>query len=340
MKNIIFLDYLLRIKNRKNNRYLERLQEKFAFIDSINEPEKLLDEINKINLYNKQMIQYKCVNKESLFYGHSSALLDYAGFVKNTKPVYMPAIEHGINFSEDFLPKTLVDISPSFIFQGKYKNSLVREMTAVKPIYNIGPYILYAKDYYSEERIKEIHQKNGRTVVYFLFHTFENNNQMRSFKKNIELFKKQYGSAFDKLIICVYWLDLSLELLEVAQKENVTIVSAGARFDVEFIKRLRTIINLADMVIGDDIGSYIGYAIALGKEIGFIQTVSHDSFISNPNQIYKRNRSMIISAIQTKSDELYKIYNKFWGSIEDFKTPDEMGDILERTQELVKHRNI
>ena len=46
--------------------------------------------------------------------------------------------------------------------------------------------------------------------------------------------------------------------------EGYHISSAGFRDDVRFLSRLRTLIELADLVVGDDVGTHVGYTLALG----------------------------------------------------------------------------
>lgn len=335
MKNLSIIDWLIRVKNYHNNKRIIRLQSEFEEIDSIANVELLSHKVSEIKKTNGKLLQYKCINKESMYYGHDRMLTEYAG-LKPYRAVYLPAIEHGINFSEDKFSEQQIRENAAFVFQGSYKNEMIHNVDERKHVYNIGPYILYAKNYYSSEKISTLHKKNGKTVVYFLFHTFESNNGGRSFERNIQQFKERYANEYDTLMICAYWLDLSPELLIQAEREGVKVVSAGARFDSVFMRRLKTIISLADLVVGDDIGSYVGYAIALGKRVEYIETTSHEEFIQNHNDVYSRNHEQLVDAMVNNRDKVADHCKRFWGDADDVKSPEEMREILQYTKQTVK----
>jgi hypothetical protein len=78
-----------------------------------------------------------------------------------------------------------------------------------------------------------------------------------------------YRDRFDHVTVCLYWRDV-LDGAEASYRaEGFDCVTAGHMFDPAFLARLRGIIEDADVVVTNRFGSYVPYAIALGRPVWF-----------------------------------------------------------------------
>ena len=77
---------------------------------------------------------------------------------------------------------------------------------------------------------------------------------------------KHIAKDYDTVVVCMYWKDIINNAYERYINEGFEIVSAGHIYDSKnFLPRLKSIIELSDMVISNDVGSYVGQSIALNK---------------------------------------------------------------------------
>ena len=333
MFNNYLLDCAIRIKNFKKNQWVLGLVNDFTKIDSILDIDLFSEKVERIKKHNSStMIQIKCMGKESLYYGHLNNLLEYAGGLNYT-PVEMPSIEHGINFYESPISIDYINNSTEFIFQGKYKKEMIHSLQPEKNVFCIGPFIHYAKDYYTNDEFKSIKSKWGRTAVLIPFHTFEHNNSDRRLGNIIQRFYEIYHSEYDSLFVCLYWLDVERNLINEFKNYGIKVVSSGARFDPKFLSRQKAIIDLADIIVGDDIGSYIGYALCENKKVELLMDTSiiqsRKNLLQNDLTNYIENQDKFFRAF--KQDDLPQIealYNYFWGGKNCIKSPEEIRFIL------------
>lgn len=128
----------------------------------------------------------------------------------------------------------------------------------------IGPYIHYADPLLSSEHFIKLKQSLGKTLLVFPCHSGDtvtlnfNNDSFISFIESIK-------SDFDTVLVCMYWKDIQMGRDLFYLNKGYKVVTAGHIYDTYFLPRLKTIINLADMTISNDIGTHIGYCIYLDK---------------------------------------------------------------------------
>ena len=333
--NIYALYYFTKIVKFSNNTRIRRITKEFENIDSIRDFQTFM---KKCMNYTKDRKLKKLVfpNSENTMYGQLRSLYDYAGLEYKETPFIH--LEHGVNFSIDDVPELKFSISTVMLFQSDYKKEMIHKKDPYKPVFAIGPYIRYTKPYYDSETVQVMKEALGRTVVIYLGHTWER----VSVERDIEEYKRiirEYKESFDSIIFCLYWTDCRPELVEQLQTEDkVHFVSAGYRGDPKFLARTRTILEMADMVVGNDIGTFVGYAICLGKKVQYINTndVVKMEHVS-PNVVNaKKRKQRIISAINSDNkNELSQLYNEFWGG-DCLKTPQEMREILLFAEEVAR----
>lgn len=342
-------DILIRIKNNKMNRMVDDIVKECSQIDSIKDYKIFKNFISK-NVKSKDyvgMLSRKEFGSEGLLYGHRNAFFEYAGINSAEQKFLFPYFEHGADLRERGIANVKDIRNHSFVFQASYKNGMVHKERPFAPVYNIGPYILYAKNYYEQSNMADLKSKLGRTALLFPAHTFEGAEVEFDKKKFVKDVLDKFKNNYDSLIISVYWMDVDDPIYEEFEANGAILMSSGFRGDAEFIARQRTMFNLSDVVASNLVGSYIGYAKALEKKIYMfsdkavldspenIGTDEQEKQYSNTiNRIFNAFSSLTPSAEQL--NEQNRIFNYYWGGKEYFKTKEEARTIISLSYKLVK----
>lgn len=279
---------------------------------------------------------------ETYHYGYYNQLKEYAKCSED-RLIYIPALEHGVRFGET--PWSYVPNNISYACQGPGRIDEIHKIDPWKPIFVLGPYIHYASTYYSEEETLQVKTKLGKVLLVFPSHSWE----MGEKKEDNNLFDivfKKYANDYDTVLVCAYWNDIDAPIIDLFAQNGATIVSAGFRNDPNFIRRLKTIISLADEVVVDDIGTNIGFCKYMNKPLYLECSTPRNSddqyFIDN----FERFHDAFCSKNRNFSKEQFKLqdelYEFFWGGKRYLKTPDEVKDIFEVLKEMCieSHYNI
>jgi len=339
-KNQYIVDSLMRKDNKANNERILEWKKIFSGIDSIQEIDRFIQTVVLYKQEKDRPQYYMCEGKESLLYGHAKMLYDYAG-IKFKKPVYLAKIEHGINFYESASVFDLSIKPACYIFQGNYKRQIAKKKDSTMPIFTIGPYIHYARDYYSDGEFMLLKQKIGKVLLIFPAHTYELSQCEYDAQKFVNDVYEQYGCKYETVMVCAYWLDADSLVYSLFREKGAMIVSAGARFDDEFISRLKSIICLSDAVLVNDIGTNIGYAIYLGKPVYMLSVTAqkNDEACDDMQElaVYKKNEKAFHEAFENcDEDKIIELYQYFWGGTACIKTPAEMRKIIRYAEKKVR----
>lgn len=231
------------------------------------------------------------------FYGLSTILKDYAQ-IDNSKVIKAP-IEHGINDYENALNPYEIGLpTENIITLSEFRKNTIEKLSNKKAIV-IGPYVAYAKGYYSDEEIAIMRRQNGRTLLVFPTHStkeIDTNYDVNGFLCEIRKIRKE----FDTVLVCMYWKDISRGVHTLYQQEGYKVVCAGHIYDLNFLKRLHSIFELTDAVIFNQTGTGVGYAMQLHKPC----------YIYNQElEFYSKSPSAYLE--QQFSPEHYEILNAF-----------------------------
>lgn len=237
-------------------------------------------------------------------------------------------IEHGVYFGKVILYDEceIKKISTIYTYS-HYRQKCLQNYyngTLDKKVVIVGPYIKYAKNFYDVETLKRIKNKYGKILLVFPSHPDpenEHNYDIVSFVEEIERIKKDFDSVF----ISMYWLDIVRENYKLYEKLNYHIVCSGNRNDPLFLSRQKDLIELSDMTISNDIGTHIGYCIALNKphylfkqnvvtrDISFTGEKNNKEISGEREKEYER----ITNAFNKYSNKITKeqmdIVDFFWG---------------------------
>ncbi|ULQ59883.1 hypothetical protein K7I13_00575 [Brucepastera parasyntrophica] len=198
-------------------------------------------------------------------YGINATLKSYSGLDVSFEcnSVFM---EHGVYFG-DYVSTDLAFYKnvPKIITFSETRVNHLRESGCNKTIYPIGPYIQYANNLKSDEENACIKKKYGRILLCFPPHSVAGVNSDFS-KMEYILEIKKIAKHYDSVFINLYYLDAQKpDVVQFYQSNNFHIVTAGHKNDINFLNRLRTIIELADMTMSNAVGTHVGYCIALNK---------------------------------------------------------------------------
>lgn len=254
-----------------NNKLLDAYVERFSdtdLLDDTSEFREITSELlRKVN--NKKI--FLCYNiglqDEGLYYGNLNQLMKYAGIDESSLP-YAPTVSHNA-----LLPHIFTEHQYKYatIFSGEFYKKRIHRYYPYVPVFTVGPYLQYVEGIYSERTLLEKKNKNGKTLTIFMPHTIENVSRKYSKTEFIDAVLQKYSDDFNTIFLCVYWADITDETCKYAESLGIHIVTAGFRFDSRFDKRLKTILQLSDAVIGGDLGTHYLYAISMGIPVARIE---------------------------------------------------------------------
>lgn len=170
------------------------------------------------------------------------------------------AIEHGF-YLGDFCYDREIKY-PNIITMSENRKKILEKKNKKLKVIEIGPYIHYAKSYYSEEEIKKLKSKYGKILLAFPSHSLDSLNiQGNFFIEKIEEIKQDYDTVF----VCLFYVDIQNGQYQKYLEKGYKIVTAGHRYDIKFLERLRSIIELSDYTVSNSFGTHVIYCTHLKK---------------------------------------------------------------------------
>ena len=271
-------------------------------------------------------------------YGMNRLLKQYAGFPLDYNIHVL--FEHGIIYT-DYVGGAfrIHEYLPSMV-ASQFRVNILKKQKNYKGAYAIGPYIHYADSLLTKEEIKSEKERLGRTLLVFPSHSIDctiANFDEKSFMNNI----KETGKDFDSVRICMYHQDVLYNRHIPYQKEGYEIVTAGHFNDYYFMNRLRSIIEISDVTMANDIGTHLGYSIYLNKPHYLVkQEINYDitDKVNEKNtneavsrQKYSDNVTNILKFFSEYNDKItkeqYELISYLWG-FDEVKTPFELENLI------------
>lgn len=254
-----------------DNEWALKELEKISLKDTIEHPEDVtlfLQKMEERNVFSySPVFNYDPGN----YYGIRENLFQYAGipFERNEINDYC-VIEHGIYLGKGFFTEESEDRFTSYIVLGEHRRLFLEDKFNL-PVFDIGPYINYVNDYYSEEEFTIKKNSLGKVLLVFYSHSIEGEHRYYENEKLWEVIEKSKKN-FDTIILSCYWADLNKDYVREFGNRGVRIVCAGFRSDSSFLSKVKSIIKLADCVITNDVGTHCAYVLSLGKPLTFVET--------------------------------------------------------------------
>lgn len=252
-------------------------------------------------------------------YGHARVIREYSEYNKNI----LACIEHGIYFG-NHVSRTEIESHLQCIITFSHNREEYLVTRTRKKIIPIGPYIHYAKHYYSDERLKAIKESLGKVLLIFPVHSLSQTDA----DYDIDEFIKEINvniDTYDTVLVCLYWADILKGYANKFENEGFCVITAGYNKDPYFISRLKSIISLADFIMTNSVGTHIGYCIYMKKgvyvykqDIAVLEKVRNFFTRTNDEEasMYEEMEELekVFSRIEPYiTEEQYKICNKYWG---------------------------
>lgn len=277
-KNIIsILSKLLRFKNE--NKYF----------DEVINREKL-DIFNYIEIA-KELPYYPFDNiADNNLYGISYCLKKYFGIPLSID--LNAYIEHGVYFG-NYISKDTNISYPQNIITVSPQREVHLKLLSKKKIKKIGPYILYAKPILTNIQFVKLKEELGKVLLVFPSHSVKGLKSLFDIDSLIQVINEN-KIHYDSVLVCLYYLDTyDNEITKKYLENNFRIVCAGHKYDYNFLSRLRSIIELADHTISNNVGTHIGYCGALNKTHQiFPQKINYRGWNSNEKNIRSENEKL------------------------------------------------
>lgn len=346
-RNIYINDIIRRITCYKYNKEIITFVDAISQIDSITDFDIFANELNKIPPKCKgSSYTYKCAYSDNFLYGYANELMHFAG-LDEEKMIYLPLLEHGINFSTEvgYGYKSHM----SYIFQGKSKEKSWQKERPSIPAFFVGPFVHYVRDYYDIEQMNQIKSKLGKMLLVFTPHSTEMGEVSLALDNFDNYLFKEIGKKYDTIVACVYWADATTNYTRVLAQKGAKIISAGFKMDPNFVRRLKSIISLADTVLFPSITTAMGYAYYCGKKVIFKDyenMIVDTEVVKDKNlQVYRdslmANRFAFVKAFGEDSEcgtsAQNELIDKYWG-LSEIKTSEQIRDIYFSNKKRIKKR--
>ena len=281
-----------------------------------------------------QAIPYYPVEKmrDSNYYGYALALKTYAGVNKINA-----ALEHGLYLGNRISVAEKYRTTKSVIAMSQNRIDSFKKHCIDKPIIAIGPYIHYAEPLLSEDEFKRIKQIVGKVLLVMPVHAAKGT--MVAYNHKILLdFIQSVQHEYDTVMVCVHFRDILNDSNCVSDYEALgyRIVCAGNEYDYNFIRRLKSIIQLSDYVLSNSHGTNTGFCTYLNKP----QTIIYDKDLVKIHNAYsddvKKIRDDQVNEIEGAfseysneiTDKQREIVDKYWG-ISLIKSQEELKRAIE-----------
>ena len=228
---------------------------------------------------------------------------------------YSPAVEHGLIFGDEVLMDTLGTSRSCISTFSTFRKEIIQKYIR-KPVFLVGPYINYATGYYTEEKRRAFKKKHGKILLVFPMHSTDDSHlsvQEELFVKKV----KDIGGEFDSVVINTFWWNINDSLIQRFASEGCHISCAGFRDDPFFLNRLKTLIDVADLAVGDGVGTHIGYCISRGVPFRLIEVGSsygESPFTEDSGDVHVREIYDTFLDTTSITEQQINICNKYWGT--------------------------
>jgi hypothetical protein len=136
------------------------------------------------------------------------------------------------------------------------------------PAQAIGPWIHYARPLLDPEAIARLRKELGSTLLVVLAHSWDQVERRMDHRACLEAVAASAGRGGYRSVIWLrHWKDPELEGLP----PEWIVACNGHRSNPWFLDALRTLIELSDGMASNAFGTHLGYAVALGRALHWIE---------------------------------------------------------------------
>lgn len=251
-----------------------------------------------------------------------------------------PAVEHGLIFHEDIFTDLRGTARCSCVTFSEFRKKIIQSKRKL-PVFCVGPYIHYCDSFYSNEEMKKMKMKLGKTLLVFPTHSTDSaelNVNQEAFLRKVQ----NYSQNYDSVLVNVFWWNINDPLVKRMENEGYKIVSCGFRDDISFLKRLKSYIMLSDLVIGDGVGTHIGYCyhcnvpfvyLSIGTEVKIV--ISEEAKDLEKVNYHSNIIKSAFSEDSLDQSKQKKVCEYYWGENQ-LKSKDDLKLIVEISNDLAE----
>lgn len=198
---------------------------------------------------------------EPLFYGAIQAILEYANLSCINMPPKRLGIQHGYVFELRDWEKSKLTLGN--LVWSKRLVEMYHEYTSNPDVCAIGAPFFYAKPLLKEEQFKAEKNRLGKNLLAFPMHSQSHVDTNYDPLKFLNILCEE-RKRFDTVRVCMYWKDIQRGSHKVFEDAGFECVCNGHLYDTNFLRRQKSLFELADAKISNGVGSHIGYSIYMG----------------------------------------------------------------------------
>lgn len=276
--------------------------------------------------------QYYYVNSRYAIGHHLST------YAKWNKPINA-VIEHGIYYDDDVKEMEIYKNKfPAILTYGPVRHQFLNSLKGHnKAIFKLGPHIDYVDSLLSEEKLKALKSELGTVLLAIPTHSIESHRLDFDYEGWIGEIKKR-GQDFDTVVVNVYFQDVLFGRHQPYLDAGFKVVTSGHRSDINFLPRLKSIIELSDMTMSNRYSTPIGYCIHLNKPhyvyrqyMEFkITEEALDGHANTKIDKFEKYSDLFADYSTEITPEQMEVYNNVWGGKASLKTPEELYSIFEK----------
>lgn len=271
------------------------------------------------------------------YYGLASAIRGYAGYNKPLPVLF----EHGLYPTHAILDSEIQRYNlPCVLTLGRRRSGAISSKMGW-PVLPIGPYICYAAPFLSNTERTKLKARLGKTLMFIPGHGLEENSILYDTKDVIGQVRRiARDNGMQTVIVCLYFADLN-KYSTLYEDAGFRVVCCGHRLDSSFLSRQRTYFEISDLVVTNAFGTYIGYALSLGKPLVYLNTnVEYELKDSSENEFewkkdieLKKIPELFSEVLVRPSREQLDLLDGWWG-FSNLRTPEELLRLLEFCEEV------
>lgn len=318
--------------------------------------EKHLNKLNKTDslkdISQLRSFCHECKNNGRLFYSNRINDVNFrmygigesifGSLSQRKSSIFYPSIEHGLILHNKVWTDVSDTMRPTAITFGDYrKNILLKDWG--QPAFCVGPYIHYAKLYYNDDELLSIKKQLGRNLLVIPSHTTDASGEISYKDKELVDYVLQIKNQYDSITVCAFWWNLDSKLVEMLNENGCKIVCAGHREDINFLSRLKTTIYLSDEVLGNGMGTHIGYCVYMNKPFHHIIDNVNDGICVDKSikdiEAIEKHSEVILNAFKTRTTELSAeqkyCYDYYWGG-QNIKSNEQIKAIYDINRDILR----
>jgi hypothetical protein len=281
------------------------------------------------------------------YYGSTHSLKIYTGF--SDQYLIKASLQHGVYFGTigEWCCSDIV--LPVYLVWGKHcKEITMKEIK--KESYVIGAPFFYAESFFSQKEIQSEKLRLGKNLLVFPAHSVPRVGIVYDIEKFITYLQK-LKNKFDSIRICMYYRDIQKKFHKKYLENGFECVTAGHKFDINFLSRLKSLIMISDATVSNKVGSYTGYSIYFRKphrlffdnydfEVTnlfsnlLLKRTQEEDKICKEDEGYQKIVEMFTDNNSFKClPEHFQAIDPYWG-LSDVKTKEELRGIFVKAEEI------